>query len=75
MPKLEGPDKHFRFSFLKNNFIYLFIYFWLCWAFVAAPGFSLAAAGEGCSLAVVHGLLIGVTSLVAEPGSRVCGLQ
>ena len=49
MPKLEGPDKHFGFS-LKKKIIYLFIYFWLCWVFVAALGFSLAAAGGGFSL-------------------------
>ena len=29
--------------FLKNKFI-LFIYFWLCWVFVAARGLSLVAA-------------------------------
>ena len=35
----------------------LFIYFWLCWVFVAAHGLSLV---------VVQGLLIAVASLVAE---------
>ena len=28
--------------------IYLFIYFWLCWAFTATEAFSLAVAREGC---------------------------
>ena len=44
-----------NFSFLKN----LFIYFWLCWVFVAMQGFSLVAARR---------LLIAVASLVAEHG-------
>ena len=41
----------------------------LCWC----ARLSLAAAGRGCSLVVVHGLLIVVTSLVAECG--LWGLQ
>ena len=32
--------------------IYLFIYFWLCWVFVAAHGLLIVVA----SLAAVHGL-------------------
>ena len=36
---------------------------------------SLAAASGGYSLAAVHGLLVEVASLIAEHGSRVCGLQ
>ena len=31
-------------------------------------GFSLVAASRGCSLAVVHGLLVAVASLVGEYG-------
>ena len=46
--------------FLKIN---LFIYFWLCWVFVAARGLSLVAASGGYA---VHGLLIVVASLVVE---------
>ena len=30
-------------------FIYSFIYFWFCWVFVAARGFSLVAASRGYS--------------------------
>ena len=37
------------FSFF-NKFIYLFIYFWLRWVFVAARGLSLVAASGGYSL-------------------------
>ena len=39
--------------------IYLFIYFWLCWVFIAAHGLSLVA---------VHGFLTVVASLVVEHG-------
>ena len=46
-------------SFL-NRFIYLFIYFWLRWVFVAARGRLLFIA--------MRGLLIVVASLVAEHG-------
>ena len=45
-----------------------FIYFWLCWVFVAAWAFS--SCGEwGLLFVVVHGLLIAVASLVVEHGS------
>ena len=53
--------------FLKNKF-YLFIYFWLCWVFIAACQLSLVAASGGFSLVAVHGLLAVVASLVAERG-------
>ena len=46
----------------------LFIYFWLCWVFVAARKLSLAAASEGLLFIVVRGLLIAVASLVVEHG-------
>ena len=36
------------FPFLKILFI-LFIYFWLCWVFVAARGLSLVVASGGYS--------------------------
>ena len=58
--------------FLFYLFIYkfCFIYFWLCWVFLAVQVFFLVAVSGGCSLVEVHGLLIAITSLVAE-----CGLQ
>ena len=37
------------FFFFFNKFIYLFIYFWLCWVFVAACGLSLVAMSGGYS--------------------------
>ena len=48
--------------------MYLFIYFSLCWVFVAACGLSLVAVIEGYSLVVVHGFLIAVASLVVGHG-------
>ena len=37
-----SPRRLYIFFFKINKFIYL--YFWLCWVFVAAHGLSLAAA-------------------------------
>ena len=49
--------------------MYLFIYFWLRWVFIAAHGLSLvAASGGGLLFVAVRGLLIVVASLVAEHG-------
>ena len=39
----------FFYFFLKYQFIYLFIYFWLRWVFVAARALSLVAATGGYS--------------------------
>ena len=36
---------------------------------------SLVVASRGCSLVVVHNLLTVVASLVADTGSRACGLS
>jgi len=44
----------------------LFVYFWPNWDFVAACRLSLVTASWGNSLAVVHRLLIVVSSLVAK---------
>ena len=41
---------------------YLLIYFWLCWVFVAAWAFFLAAASGGYFLVAVCRLLIAVAS-------------
>ena len=42
------------------------LFFWLCWVFIAACGFSLVVATGGYSLAVEPRLLVGATSPVAE---------
>ena len=54
-----GIHLYLVFLFFLNKFIYLFIYFWLCWVFVAACGLSLVAV-------VVRELLIVMASLVVE---------
>ena len=51
------------FSFLNK---YLFVYFWLCWVFIAEQAFSLVVASGDHSIVVVNGLLIAVSSLVME---------
>ena len=52
--------------FLFKN-IYLYIYYWQGWVFLAMKAFS--SCGElGYSLVAVHQLLIAVASLVAEHG-------
>ena len=45
-------------SFLKYKFIYLCIYFWLRWVFVAARGLSLVAGERGLLFVAVRRLLI-----------------
>ena len=44
----------------------LFLYLWLCWVFMAACGFSLAAMSGDCSPVGMCGLLTVVASPVAE---------
>jgi len=52
-------------AYLFLNTFYLFIYFWLCWVFVAAPGLSLVVVSRGYSLVEMHRLLIVVASRFA----------
>ena len=63
------------FSFISKYFlfVFIFIYLWLYWVFiavhrifVAARGFSLAAASKGYSLVAEGKFLIAVASPVAE---------
>ena len=50
-----GGDWHVIFSFISQGFSFLllfkdlFIYFWLCWVFVAVLRLSLVVASGGCS--------------------------
>ena len=46
--------------------IYLSIYVWLCWVFVAARGLCLVKMRSGYSLVMMLGLPIAVISLVVE---------
>ena len=45
-----------------------FIYFWLCWVFVAARRLFSSCGEQGLLFVVVHGLLIAVVSLVVKHG-------
>ena len=54
-------------------YFYLFIYFWLPWAFVAELFSSCGEVSRGYSLVAVHELLIAVASLGAERGLSSCG--
>ena len=72
--------------FLINLFI-LFIYFWLCWVFVAVCGLSLVAASGGYSslrcmgfslqwLLLLQSTALGTwASVVVAHGLSSCGLQ
>ena len=62
---LEG---HSFFFFFLKDFIFIYLFIWLCWVIIAARGLSLVVASGGYSFVVVGGLLITVASLVAEHG-------
>ena len=59
-------------SFL-NLFIYLFIYFWLCWVFVSVRGLSLVATSGGHSSSWCAGLSLSRPLLLRSTGSRRAG--
>ena len=60
------------FSFF-NKFIYLFIYFWLCWVFVSVRGLSLVAQSGGHSSSRCTGLSLSWPLLLQSTGSRHAG--
>ena len=53
-----------------NLFIYLLIYFWLRWVFVAARRLSLVAESGGLLFIAVRGLL---TAVASRCGARALG--
>ena len=61
--------------FLKNKFIYLFIYFWLRWVFVAVHRLSLVAASRGYSSLRCAGFSLWWILLVWSTGSRHVGFS
>ena len=65
----------FLFFFNVDLFIYLFIYFWLCWVFVAARGLSLVAASGGCSSLRCAGFSLRWPLLLRSTGSRHAGFS
>ena len=54
-------------------FIYLFIYFWLCWVFVSVQGLSLVVASGGHSSSRCAGLSLSWPLLLRSTGSRRAG--
>ena len=54
-------------------FIYLFIYFWLCWAFISVQGLSPVAASGGNSSSRCAGLLLLRPLLLRSTSSRRAG--
>ena len=56
------------------KFIFIFIYFWLHWVFVAAHGLSLVAASGGFSSLCGRGLLFIVRASHCS-GFSCCGAQ
>ena len=60
------------FLFLLN-FIYLFIYFWLCWVFVSVRRLSVVAASGGHSSSRCVGLSLSRPLLLRSTGSRRAG--
>ena len=59
--------------FFFNKFIYLFIYFWLCWVFVSVRGLSLVVASGGHSSSRCAGLSLLRPLLLQVTGSRRAG--
>ena len=55
---------------VARRLIYLFIYFWLHWVFVAAHGLSLVAASGGYSLLQCAGFSLCGFCLLRSTGSR-----
>ena len=63
----------FVLCFFKMGFIYLFIYFWLCWVFVSVRGLSLVVASGGHSSSRCAGLSLSRPLLLRSTGSRRAG--
>ena len=62
------------FFFLEIlNFIYLFIYLWLCWVFVSVRGLSLVAASGSHSSSRCTGPSLSRPLLLRSTGSRRAG--
>ena len=70
--------KSFRFSSLIFFFVFLvnlFIYFWLCWVFVAVRGLSLAVVSGGYSSLWCEGFSLRWLLLLQSTDSRRVGLS
>ena len=61
------------YIFFFLNFGFLFVYLWLCWAFVSVRGLSLVAASGGHSSSRCAGLSLLRPLLLRSTGSRRAG--
>ena len=66
----QGSPDFFKYKF---TYFILFIYFWLCWVFVAACGLSLVAASGGYSSLQCAGFSLQWLLLLWSTGSRHAG--
>ena len=64
-----------KWIFFNINLFILFIYFWLCWVFVAARRLSLVVASEGYSSLQCAGFSLQWLLLLRSTGSRRAGFQ
>ena len=62
-----------RLLFLKKNLFILFIYFWLCWVFIAECGLSLVVASGGYSSLQCAGFSLQWPLLLRSTGPRRAG--
>ena len=60
-------------STLFKKFLFIYIYFWLCWVFVSVWGLSLVAASGGHSSSRCAGLSLSRPLLLRSTGSRRTG--
>ena len=72
---LIKEKKHNQKYYFFLIFVYLFIYFWLHWVFVAAHGLSLVAASGGYSSLWCMGFSLRWLLLLWSTGSRCMGFS
>ena len=77
LPDLRGKLSAFHYwvyiYIFLNKFIYLFIYFWLCWVFVSVRGLSPVAASGDHSSSRCTGLSLSWPLPLQSTGSRRAG--
>ena len=73
LPNSLMSSSSFFCLFVFLNFIYSFIYLWLCWVFVSVRGLSPVAASGGHSSSRCAGLSLSWPLLLQSTGSRCAG--
>ena len=61
--------------FFNKLFYFIYIYFWLCWVFVAARGLSLVEVSGGYSSLLCAGFSLRWLLLLRSTGSRRAGFS